>query len=297
MTRKKITLLEVPFDLGGPVKGSSMAPSVLSALGLQTELGKSYEIARVAIKSETNNLDDKMECGVHNLWNSVDISARVRDEVKMNWSDDTILLTIGGDHTISLGTIAGALLCEENIGVIYIDAHTDINTELTSFTANAHGMPLAACMGMCKSELNDIAKEKRLKSSNVFWIGARAIDDLEQHNIEYLDNVYSYDRICTIGFENCLEDILKKIQRNNIDKLHLSFDVDVMDPIIIPATGVPEKYGLGLEDLQILNQWLRKLKNVVSVDFVEYNPLLDDKEYSVGKWCVNTIIDLIKNTI
>ena len=146
MTRKKITLLEVPFDLGGPVKGSSMAPSVLSALGLQTELGKSYEIARVAIKSETNNLDDKMECGVHNLWNSVDISARVRDEVKMNWSDDTILLTIGGDHTISLGTIAGALLCEENIGVIYIDAHTDINTELTSFTANAHGMPLAACM-------------------------------------------------------------------------------------------------------------------------------------------------------
>jgi arginase family enzyme len=70
-----------------------------------------------------------------------------------------------------------------------------------------------------------------------------------------------------------------------------------MDPIIIPATGVPEKYGLGLEDLQILNLWLRKLKKVVSVDFVEYNPLLDDKEYSVGKWCVNTIIDLIKNTI
>ena len=94
-----------------------------------------------------------------------------------------------------------------------------------------------------------------------------------------------------------LEDILKKIQRNNIDKLHLSFDVDVMNPIIIPATGVPEKEGLGLEDLQILNQWLKKLKNVVSVDFVEYNPLLDDKEYSVGTWCVHTIVDLIKNTI
>jgi arginase len=152
-------------------------------------------------------------------------------------------------------------------------------------------MPVAALMGLCESGLNEIARV-RLKPENIFWVGARDLDAGETETIERLgivDNVYSTERVHEMGMAAVMEDIRRKMEALGIDAVHLSFDIDGMDPSIVWATGTRVENGLMQEDLEAFIEGLRRLPEMKSMDFVEYNPLMDDEEKRTGKWCVETL--------
>ena len=280
------SVIRVPFESGSDRKGSGLAPLWLAERCF-ADVGKTIEIVG---HNDGASLGERKN-GVKNYDNVLDTCTQLRDTVSACRAKAERVLIIGGDHVIALGSIAGVLEHESNVGVIWFDAHGDINTEATSPSANAHGMPVAALMGLCASGLNDIAAI-RLKPQNIFWVGARDLDDGEVEIIRRLgimDHVYSTERVHQIGMQAVMDDIRHKMQAQGIEQVHLSFDIDGMDPSIVRATGTKVDNGLMQEDLDAFIEGLRILPEMRTMDFVEYNPTMDDAEHTTGCWCVETL--------
>lgn len=279
-------IIRVPFESGSDRKGSGLAPLWLTERCF-ADINKTIEI----VGHNDGASFGERKNGIKNYDNVLDICTRLRDKVSACRAKAERVLTIGGDHTIALGSIAGVLKHAPNTGVIWFDAHGDINTEATSPSANAHGMPVAALMGLCASGLNEIAAV-RLKPKNIFWVGARDLDAGEVEIIQRLgimDNVYSTERVRQIGMQAVMDDIRRKMQAQGIEQVHLSFDIDGMDPSIVQATGTKVEKGLLQADAEAFINGLKSLPKIESVDFVEYNPTMDDAEHTTGRWCVETM--------
>ena len=277
-----------PFQCGCDRDGGQLAPEWLVRNGIGTANASWFCEPLLPQEGAT-------EYGVRNYAQILEMSAQLRDEVAAWRERGEKVLVIGGDHAIALGSIAGVLEENEKVSVIWFDAHGDVNTETTSPSMNAHGMPVAALLGECESRLNDIAWT-RLKKENIFWVGARDLDEGEVATIERLgimDNVYSTERVHAMGMGTVMEDIKRKMEKQGVDAVHLSFDIDGMDPSIVWATGTRVENGLMSEDLEAFVAGLRGLPEMKSMDFVEYNPLLDDENRTTGKWCVETLRKLI----
>jgi arginase len=282
-------IIEVPFESGSDRRGSGLAPRWLTERCFGA-------VEHVKLDVEYNGKNGAEQYGVKNYECVLDISARLRDEVAAWREKREKVLVIGGDHAIALGSIAGVLEENENLGVIWFDAHGDVNTEATSPSMNAHGMPVAALLGECASRLNDIART-RLKKENIFWVGARDLDEGEWSTIERLgimDYVYSTELVHDMGMAAVMKDIKRKMEAHGVEAVHLSFDIDGMDPSIVWATGTRVENGLMQEDLDAFINGLRELPEMRSMDFVEYNPLMDDDMHTTGKWCVETLKRLIE---
>jgi arginase len=161
---------------------------------------------------------------------------------------------------------------------------------------NAHGMPVAALLGLCKSGINDIATT-HLKKQNVFWVGARDLDPGEKELLAEIginDNVYTTEQIHRMGMSVVMADIRQKMEKLNVPALHLSFDIDGMDNLLAPATGVPEPNGLTENEFNLFCDALQDIpQQFTSIDFVEYSPLLDTDDFQTGKRCVNGLSQLI----
>lgn len=283
---QQLSIICAPFQCGCDRDGGQMAPEWLVRNGIRAVSDD------VRWQESTRMPEESLwEDGVKNLSKVMAQVSVLRDEVARLMADGKRVLTIGGDHSIALGSIAGVLDCNPNVGVIWFDAHGDVNTEATSPSMNAHGMPVAALLGECESRLNDIAWT-RLKPENIFWVGARDLDAGEVETIERLgiaDNVYGTERVHEMGMAAVMEDIRRKMETQGIEAVHLSFDIDGMDPSIVWATGTRVKDGLFQEDLDSFIEGLARLPEMKSMDFVEYNPLMDDDMHTTGKWCVETL--------
>ncbi len=277
-----------PFQCGCDRDGGQLAPEWLVRNGIGTENVSWFCEPQLP-------QEGTVEHGIRNYEQILNMSMRLRDEVTAWRKKGDKVLVIGGDHAIALGSVAGVLECNPNVGVIWFDAHGDVNTEATSPSMNAHGMPVAALLGECTSRLNDIART-RLKKENIFWVGARDLDEGEAATIKRLgimDNVYSTERVHAMGMAAVMEDIKRKMAAQEVKALHLSFDVDGMDPSIVWATGTRVENGLMPDDLEAFAKGLSKLPEMKSMDLVEYNPLLDDEARTTGKWCVEILGKLI----
>lgn len=288
MERGKWTIVKVPFECGCDRVGASLAPR-----WLEEKCGSMH--GEVLCLEVQRDKADKERFGVKNYEEVVSTCTALRDIVARLCTESKRVLTIGGDHSIALGSVSGVLEHDANIGVIWFDAHGDVNTEATSPSKNAHGMPVAALMGICTSGLNEIARV-HLRAQNIFWVGARDLDAGEKETIERLgiaDNVYSTERVYQMGMDVVIEEIRRKMDEQGIKAIHLSFDIDGMDPSIVWATGTRVEDGLLQEDLDVFIRNLQDLPPMKSLDFVEYNPLLDDAEHTTGKWCVKTLKQLI----
>lgn len=287
-----ISVINVPFQCGCDREGGSLAPQWLFNNGTE----KFTDIVKW-LSAPIQYVEGSYINGVRNHDKVVNICNKLRDVVVENRVQGRRVLTIGGDHAIALGSIAGVLTVNPNVGVIWFDAHGDVNTEVTSPSANAHGMPLAALFGLCKSGLDSVVSVY-LIPQNTFWIGARDLDPGEIEIIEQLgiaDNVYSTERIHEMGMTAVMDDINKKMKLQNVTATHLSFDIDGMDPNIVCATGTKVDNGLLQKELDEFIECMGNLPRMESMDFVEYNPLLDDENYSTGKWCVEILRRLINN--
>lgn len=286
---KDIAIIGVPFRSGANREGAQYAPK-----WLREHLKLSMDNL-LRFETEDKPLTDETVAGIKNYEAVLQMSEAVKNAVAAAIEKGSKVVTIGGDHSIALGSIAGVLSKYRNVGVIWFDAHTDINTEATSPSGNAHGMPLAALMGLCKSGINN--QDHLLNPRNVYWVGARSIDEGEKKLIKRLGiegHVYTAEKVHQIGMETVMHEIRTAFQDNGVEQLHLSFDVDGMDPLIVPATGTPVEAGLNeIECNAFIEELTEGMPELVLIDFVEYNPNLDDAQHTTGKWCAHKLNELI----
>lgn len=298
----KIDLIGVPIKYGCDKDGVQYGPEKLREVNILNILKeKGIEISdRGNIYVEEINENDKFKCDENiKYYNSIyNTNKNLAYKVEESIRDGNFTLILGGDHSIALGSISGVSRCFENIGVVWIDAHGDFNTELTSESKNSHGMPLAFLCGHGKKEFVNLYSENiKLKEKNVFHIGGRDFN-VEEEKLLRTSKVNLYDKntLECKGLKWALEDILRKCKNQNIDALHISLDIDFLDKELVPGTGTRVDGGYRVEEIKYILKEIIQSGLLKSMDFVEFNPLLDkdNKTLDICKDLLEYFGDLIK---
>lgn len=184
-------------------------------------------------------------------------------------------LNVGGDHGIGFATISGLLRVYPKMGVVWVDAHGDMNTPETSPSGNFHGMPLAALMREPSKKFDKVFPWDRpqLLPENVILLGVRSLDVGEKEILERRKvHLITMESILEEGMEAIAKRCVEYFQRRGVEDVHISFDIDALDPKVAPATGTPCDNGLALQDAVHLNSVLQKKFHIVGMDLVEVNP-------------------------
>ena len=279
-----ISIIGMPLFYGCDRPGVEKGPEMLRKNNLSKIFEKNHYVTDLGdisvdhIDSKDKFLDnDKLKY----LKQVVSANNRLASKVYEALEDNTLSFVVGGDHSLALGSIAGSSKYHGNdLGVIWIDAHGDINTHETSPSGNIHGMPLAASMGIGYKELTSIFfDEFKIKPENVFILACRDLDEGEVDLIKELNlNVWNMSDIKNGDLDSILSDLLLKIKEKNIKNIHLSYDIDCLDPEYVPGTGTPVADGLTFEESKKILKRIFSTSLVKSMDFVEYNPELDRNE-------------------
>jgi arginase len=215
-----------------------------------------------------------------------DVTRRLADAVAAT-APDAVPIVLGGDHAISMGSVAGVLrrAAGGRVGVLWIDAHADLNTPATSPSGNVHGMPLAHLLGHGDARLLGAIRGERahagaaLRTSDVAFLGLRSVDPEERafvhaHGLA----AWTMSDLDRHGVAAAAEAALASLA--HVDHLHVSFDADVLDPAVAPGVGTPVPGGLGYREAHLLMELLAASERVASVDLVEVNPILDQRNRS-----------------
>lgn len=276
-----INIIGVPIQYGCDKDGPQEAPDKLRELGVKEALENKnnivYDMGNIFVPTILPDLKYKWHEKMKYLNPVVDVNTNLAHMVFCSLSANCFPFVLGGDHSLGMGSIAGASKYYNEMAVIWVDAHGDINDPLTSPSGNIHGMPLAASLGVGHPSITNLYYEgKKIKPENVYILGARDLDPGEIRLIEKLNvTLYTMDYINSYSLENAVRDILSKLKNSNVDGVHLSFDIDVMDSAIVPGTGTPVKDGINFDESKyILSEFLES-KLITSMDFVELNPALD----------------------
>ncbi|PGK52360.1 arginase [Priestia megaterium] len=278
--KKTIDILRVPFALGSHRRGSDLGPLAISHTGLARSLSeKNYAVLEREVTISTEP-DKNENPNLLHLKAVCDTSEELAKQVDSVIERGHFPLVLGGDHSIALGTIAGVTTHYDNVGVLWIDAHGDANTDETSPSGNIHGMPLAASLGYGHPLLTNLYGSvlPKVKPKNVALIGVRDLDEGEveffkQHDITY----YNMSRVNEIGISIVLQQIKEQFQHESVKHIHLSFDMDVLDPELVPGVGTPVPGGMRLTQAEQVIKEVKSWNQLVSAEFVEVNPLLDNK--------------------
>jgi arginase len=190
------------------------------------------------------------------------------------WGGNGFGLFIGGDHSISIGTVA-AVAKQGEIGVIWVDAHTDMNTPESSPSGNIHGMPVAVLIGDGPSELVNVGYPgSKLKPENLAMVGIRSVDKIERQRVRDSGiTVYTMRDVDEQGIHGIANKILQQFA--HLERIHVSFDLDSCDPRFAPGVGTPVLGGLTYREAHLLMEILSDSGKVKSMDVVEINPILD----------------------
>ena len=284
----KINVIGVPMFYGCNINGVQDAPDILreynvfSLLGVNgneiIDLGNiytNYSESKMIFENNQMKYQDEV----------VKINNQLADKVYNSHLEQAFPIIIGGDHSLALGSIAGSSkYFSEDLAVIWIDAHGDINTHKTSPSGRIHGMPLAASMGIGHESLTNIYYQgRKVEPSKVFILGVR---DLDLGEIELIEkeklNVWSKVDIDQQGLELILETVKNKIEVLGVNNIHLSFDIDSIDPTFMPGTGTSVNNGLSIKDAQYIIKTFIETGKVRSIDFVEFNPVIEKEKTLEG---------------
>ena len=207
------------------------------------------------------------------------VCEEVSDQAAAIVSEGMFPIFLGGDHAIAIGTVSGVARSTSGVrtGVIWVDAHADFNTPGTSPSGNIHGMPLAAITGRGHPDLVGIGgSDARLRTEDVIIIGLRSVD-VEEKNLlrEAGVRVYTMKDIDAYGAARVVRSAIKGL--SHVDRVHLSLDLDVVDPEVAPGVGTPVRGGLTYREVHLLMELVDEAGIVSSLDVVEVNPILDIK--------------------
>ncbi len=284
---KTVNIIGFPMDLGADRRGVDMGPSALRIANIQ---GKLESLGYKVIDSGDINIQIMEKQKIHNpkmkyLNEILRTSKILASKIEKVLDKDQFPLCIGGDHSMALGTIAGiSSYCKKNkleLGVIWIDAHPDMNTDTTSPSGNIHGMPMSASLGLGHEKLvNFCGFKPKIKPENCALIGIRSIDILERKNIKKLKlPVYTMSDIDKLGIHRVITRVLKHF-KENVDHIHVSFDLDSVDPSIVPGVGTPVPGGLSYREAHLIMEAIAECGCMSSLEVTEVNPILDNKNKS-----------------
>lgn len=274
----QIDIIGVPIDLGADRRGVDMGPSAiryahlrqkLEALGYAVVDTGNIEVPIAETCSITDARLKYIDC-------IVPMARRAAGAVATSMQAGHFPLVLGGDHSLALGSIRGAARVK-SIGVIWVDAHADFNTELTTPSGNIHGMPLAALCGLGDKRLVELWSEAlpAVDPKRVAIIGARDLDAGEKSNLKEAGVlVMGMEQIDRIGMVSAVEKAVERIGRDT-DGIYLSFDMDVMDPRHAPGVGTPVAAGLTQREGHVACELVGETGKLIGMDIVEVNPILD----------------------
>lgn len=277
---KQISIIGVPMDLGQTRRGVDMGPSAIRYAGVVErieQLGYDVEdLGDIVIerpKRNTSGENPKLK----NLNQVVEVCEELAEKVDDAIERNSFPLVFGGDHSIAVGTLAGIAKHRKNLGVIWYDAHGDLNTEETSPSGNIHGMSLAASLGYGHPLLTNLyGAYPKVKKENVVIIGARALDEGEKEFIRQEGiKVFSMHEIDRMGMAAVMEEAIRYL--SHTDGVHLSLDLDGLDPHDAPGVGTPVIGGLSYRESHLAMEMLAESGIITSAEFVEINPILDEK--------------------
>jgi arginase len=275
-----INIIGVPMDLGQARRGVDMGPSALRYAGLNRRLHQlGYTI------QDQGNIETKVrdtlppEGGLSYLPAIVDVCQAIYKLGEADLLEGSLPIFIGGDHSIAVGTI-GSVTHNSSTGVLWIDAHGDFNTPETSPSGNLHGMPLAALMGLGSPELVNLGHlGPKLEPSQVVIIGIRDVDPQEREAINNSGvGVYTMREIDERGMAAVAHEALERL--GHVDRIHISLDMDSLDPSEAPGVGTPVPGGLTYREAHLLMEIVADCACVGSLDVVEINPILDHRNHT-----------------
>jgi arginase len=274
----QIDLIGVPIDLGAGRRGVDMGPSAIRYAHLQDKLQEMGHIIEdkgnieVPIQEMCQITDPKLkyiDC-------IIPMGRRIGGAVATSIQGGRFPLVLGGDHSLSVGSIRGAAK-HKKLGVIWVDAHADFNTPETTPSGNIHGMPLAALCGLGDPRLVSLWDETPpvLDPKRVAVIGARDLDPGEKQNLREAGvMVQSMEQVDRLGMLVALEKAIEQVSRD-VDGIYLSFDMDSLDPRHAPGVGTPVNGGLTFREAHLACEVVAETGKLIGMDMVEVNPILD----------------------
>jgi len=283
ITPKKIRVIGVPLDLGQSRRGVDMGPSAVRVAGLEARL----EALGHAVEDGGNvavALPEQKKEGDKHAKYLKEITATCTKHAELvtkTLEIGKVPIVLGGDHSVAAGTVAGVAgfyrRQKQKIGLLWIDAHSDINTPDTSPSGNVHGMPLAAIMGLGPSELSNIFDfSPKVLPENCVLIGVRDVDAHEKENIRRAGvEVFTMRDIDERGLRTVIEEALRMAGRGTAG-YHVSLDMDWIDPEDAPGVGTPVRGGATYREAHLAMEIIADHARMLSFEIVEVNPVIDE---------------------
>ena len=279
----RVKVIEMPLDFGASRHGADMGPSAIRLAGLQQRLESlGHEVTDYfsPIDIKPADYDDEGNPKAKYLNPIVRSCTQLALAVEESFREGDFPLIIGGDHSIALGSVAGvSAACirqGKKLGILYVDAHGDFNTAETTLTGNIHGECMAASCGYGLPDLTDLYfKGQKVNPENVCFVGTRDLDAQEKNLMKKAGvTVLSMSDIDRQGFPVILQKI-RNFFAEKVDCVHLSFDLDVLDPMFAPGTGIQLQAGLSNREGLMIMEEMCEMGKVCSAEIVELNPVLD----------------------
>lgn len=295
--QRTLEIIGVPSDLGANLRGANMGPASIRIANLKlkieqqgysvTDLGDLHVPIRESLESQIAL--DKYLSPISDICRDLSsITEGILDR-------GHIPLIIGGDHSVAIGSISGILRHfhkqNKEVGLVWIDAHADVNTPETSPSGNLHGMPLATLLGQGHPILTAIS-EKKLRPQNTALIGIRNIDDEEKRILRETGiKFYTMRDIDEKGMFTVMREAIA-CASDGTEGIHVSFDIDGIDPRYAPGVSTPVSGGLTLREAHLCLEMLSETKKLVSLEFMEMNPITD-----VGGQTAHLTVDLVLSAL
>lgn len=283
MSRSHIAIIGAPMDLGAGRRGVDMGPSAVRVANLNdriASLGYDVEDLGNVIVPQPESVPEGPERARY-LHEITQTCTRLAGMVGKVAGEGRFPLVLGGDHSIAIGSVAGLASCYhkrgQKIGLVWIDAHADMNTPDVSPSGNVHGMPLACCLGLGPKELTEIEGfAPKVDADNVAVVGLRSVDP-EERKIVQKTGVHAYTMrdVDERGLRSIMQEALE-VANNGTAGFYLSFDMDAVDPHEAPGVGTPVKGGITYREAHLAMETICDCDSMIGLEVVEVNPVIDE---------------------
>lgn len=285
MTKTKaIDIIGAPSTFGQRKLGVDLGPTAIRYAGLISRLKQLdldvYDKGDIKVPVVNIEKFHSEQKGLRNYDEIIDVNQKLNKEVSASIENNRFPLVLGGDHSIVVGSVSAISKHYNNLGVIWYDAHGDLNIPEESPSGNIHGMPLRILTGEGPKELLEL-NSNVIKPENIVLIGMRDLDKgerqfIKDHNIK----TFTMSDIDKLGIKEVIENTIEYLKSRNVDGVHLSLDVDALDPLETPGTGTRVLGGLSYRESHFALELLHQSHLISSMDLVEVNPLIDSNNHT-----------------
>jgi arginase len=288
---REVAVIGAPLDLGAGRRGVDMGPSAIRYAGLHQQLAEKLGVRVSDVGNVISPVVETTDMGDEHaryLAQILDLCDRLSTLVAETAERGALPLVIGGDHSVALGSLVGMAKVRGAGGVVWVDAHGDLNTPATSPSGNVHGMVLAAALGLAGDSFSrDGWPLPAVEAGKLALVGVRSLDEGERTLLRQLDaKIFTMSEIDRIGVEPCMREAIAHAAGAAF--LHVSFDMDVVDPDYAPGVGTPVRGGLSYREAHLAMETVAESGLLDSLDIVEVNPILD-RENATGQLAVELV--------